>query len=76
MSNKINTNIENNIQKIEAQIKDYCISSNRDPVDVKLLAVSKTKSAAEILCAYECGQKDFGENYLQEAVDKIYQLPL
>ncbi|WP_257254763.1 MULTISPECIES: YggS family pyridoxal phosphate-dependent enzyme [unclassified Endozoicomonas] len=41
---------------------------------VKLLAVSKTKPAEMIAEAWQLGQRDFGENYLQEAVDKITQL--
>lgn len=41
---------------------------------VKLLAVSKTKPAGMIAEAWQLGQRDFGENYLQEAVDKITQL--
>ncbi|PHS72770.1 MAG: YggS family pyridoxal phosphate-dependent enzyme [Cycloclasticus sp.] len=41
---------------------------------VKLLAVSKTKPAEDILALYKAGQRDFGENYLQEALQKIRQL--
>ena len=42
---------------------------------VQLVAVSKTKSAADILALYAAGQRDFGENYVQELVDKQQQLP-
>lgn len=42
---------------------------------VTLVAVSKTKPANMILEAYQAGQKDFGENYVQELVDKQAQLP-
>ena len=42
---------------------------------VTLVAVSKTKPAADILELYELGQRDFGENYVQELVDKAAQLP-
>lgn len=45
------------------------------PGKVTLVAVSKTKPTALILEAYEAGQKDFGENYVQELVDKHEQLP-
>lgn len=45
------------------------------PSDVTLVAVSKTKPNALILEAYEAGQKDFGENYVQELCDKHEQLP-
>jgi pyridoxal phosphate enzyme (YggS family) len=43
--------------------------------DVQLVAVSKTKTAADILALYAAGQRDFGENYVQELVDKQQQLP-
>ena len=43
--------------------------------NVTLVAVSKTKPAEEILELYKAGQKDFGENYVQELVDKYEQLP-
>ncbi|HVY76420.1 MAG TPA: YggS family pyridoxal phosphate-dependent enzyme [Puia sp.] len=42
---------------------------------VQLLAVSKTKTPSQILELYELGQRDFGENYVQELVDKQKQLP-
>jgi hypothetical protein len=42
---------------------------------VQLVAVSKTKSAEEILALYEHGQRDFGENYVQELVEKRLKLP-
>ncbi|MDE0177078.1 MAG: YggS family pyridoxal phosphate-dependent enzyme [Gammaproteobacteria bacterium] len=41
---------------------------------VRLIAVSKARSAAEVRAAYEAGQRDFGENYLQEAVAKMTAL--
>lgn len=43
--------------------------------EVTLVAVSKTKPAADILDLYELGHRDFGENYVQELVDKAGQLP-
>ncbi len=45
------------------------------PANVTLVAVSKTKPASMLLEAYEAGQKDFGENYVQELVDKEAALP-
>jgi pyridoxal phosphate enzyme (YggS family) len=80
-------NIKNNIDKIKAQIQQACQQSGRlisliesskpiseQPSPVSLLAVSKTKPASLIEQAYLAGQHDFGENYLQEAVEKIEQL--
>lgn len=43
--------------------------------DVTLVAVSKTKPAADIQALYDLGQRDFGENYVQELVDKQAVLP-
>jgi PLP dependent protein len=43
--------------------------------NVSLVAVSKTKPPAEIMSLYELGQRDFGENYVQELVEKQVQLP-
>lgn len=45
------------------------------PSDVTLIAVSKTKPNEAVLEAYETGHRDFGENYVQELVDKHQQLP-
>lgn len=42
---------------------------------VRLVAVSKTKPPADIMALYEMGQRDFGENYVQEMLDKAGQLP-
>lgn len=46
----------------------------RDPASVRLVAVSKTKLASAIREAYEAGQRDFGENYAQELVQKAEEL--
>jgi hypothetical protein len=45
------------------------------PINVKLIAVSKTKPAAEVQEAYDAGQRLFGENMVQELVEKSEQLP-
>ncbi|MDY0132414.1 MAG: YggS family pyridoxal phosphate-dependent enzyme [Desulforegulaceae bacterium] len=63
-------NIKKNIEEIENQIKNACKNSNRNDFP-KLIAVSKTKPAEDIIKAFESGQIDFGENYIQEATDKI-----
>ena len=56
----------------EAYLK---IKSELDAKQVTLVAVSKTKPASDILELYELGQRDFGENYVQELVEKAEQLP-
>ena len=67
-------NIEKNLKQIRAQILQAAKRYERDPDSVLLLAVSKRKPAADIRHAYQFGQKDFGENYLQEAQQKIQDL--
>ncbi|MGZ3862756.1 MAG: YggS family pyridoxal phosphate-dependent enzyme [Bacteroidia bacterium] len=57
--------VKENIQRIRSEI----------PKQVTLVAVSKTKPAEMILEAYEAGQKDFGENYVQELTEKEALLP-
>jgi PLP dependent protein len=44
--------------------------ANKNALPVKLLAVSKTRPASEVAVLYKAGQRDFGENYLQEALKK------
>lgn len=51
------------------------IRSELQEKNVTLVAVSKTKSLEEILELYDLGQRDFGENYVQELVEKYEQLP-
>ena len=56
------------------QIKTACEQSGCDPKDVHLLAVSKTQPTEALQQMYAVGQRAFGENYLQEALDKISAL--
>src|SRR4051794_22390435 len=51
------------------------LKNETDIINVKLLAVSKTKSVEEIKEAYDAGQRLFGENTVQELADKHEQLP-
>ena len=67
-------NITDNLQQIHHKIEEICLQYQRDPSQVKLLAVSKTKPIEDIRQAYQAGQLDFGENYLQEALEKILAL--
>lgn len=68
------SNIANNLQQIQKNILQICQIYQRNAEDVHLLAVSKTKPASDIKAAFDAGQKRFGENYLQEAIDKINEL--
>ena len=63
--------IKNNLITIHQQIERYCLQIQRPESAVKLLAVSKTKPVEAILAAYHAGQTAFGENYVQEGIEKI-----
>ena len=66
--------IAENLNSVAERIVTACRAGDRDPASVTLLAVSKTKPAADLRAAYEAGQRDFGENYLQEALEKQTEL--
>ena len=68
------TMIANNLQQLRARLQQACAQAGRAPQDVTLLAVSKTFGADAVLEAYAAGQHAFGENYIQEAVEKITAL--
>jgi pyridoxal phosphate enzyme (YggS family) len=63
--------IEQNLQAVRDSIAQAAMEAQRAPGDVTLLAVSKTFGADAVLAAMRAGQQAFGENYLQEALDKI-----
>lgn len=67
--------ISENIAAVEKEIDDVCKESGRDRSEVTLIAVSKTKPIEMIEEAYKTGCRDFGENKVQELVDKYEQLP-
>jgi len=68
------THIKDNIASIEVQISQACKKTNRLANEVMLLAVSKTKPVDLIEQAYLAGQREFGESYVQESVEKIAKL--
>ncbi|MCP1728394.1 pyridoxal phosphate enzyme (YggS family) [Natronospira proteinivora] len=59
------------LTSVRRRIRDAARQAGRDPEAIRLLAVSKTKPMADIQSLAEAGQQDFGENYLQEALDKM-----
>ncbi len=63
--------IKENLDKIKTQIDETATSCDRRPEGVQLIAVSKKKSVKIIQEAIDAGAKHFGENYIQEAVEKI-----
>jgi PLP dependent protein len=68
------TNIEQNIAAVRARIQQSCHKAGRRVDAVTLLAVSKTVSPDDIRAAIASGQRDFGENYIAEGVEKIEAL--
>ncbi|HJO92124.1 MAG TPA: YggS family pyridoxal phosphate-dependent enzyme [Victivallales bacterium] len=71
----MNFEIEQNLNKLKSSISDICLSSNRIPNSVKLLAVSKTFPSEYVSEAYKYGQRMFGENKVQELEIKVPVLP-
>jgi pyridoxal phosphate enzyme (YggS family) len=65
------TMIVRNLQLVRDRITTACFAAGRDPASVRLLAVSKTFGAEAVIDAMSDGQRAFGENYIQEGVDKI-----
>lgn len=63
--------IAENLAAVRAQIRSAASLAGRGPEQVCLIAASKTQSSDTIRAAAAAGQRDFGENYVQEAVDKI-----
>ena len=68
------TSLKQNLSAVLGRIKKYELDHNLAPNSVRLIAVSKTRTADEILTLARLGQKDFGENYVQEAIDKMTDL--
>jgi len=68
------TTIPANLQAVRGRIAAACAAAGRDPCGVRLLAVSKTWPAASVAEAAACGQRAFGESYVQEALAKIAAL--
>ncbi len=67
--------ISDNIKKIQKNIEKSCQKAGRDPKEVTLIAVSKTKPIPMLEEAYQAGSRDFGENKVQEIMDKHPALP-
>jgi len=67
--------IRDNMEHVQEQIRTACLKSGRDAADVTLIAVSKTKPLSLLQEAYEAGARDFGENKVQELMDKIPHMP-
>jgi PLP dependent protein len=69
------TTIAENLQAVRARIGRAAQAAGRDARAVTLLAVSKTHPASRIMEAHAAGQHAFGENYVQDALEKMHALP-
>ena len=67
--------IKDNILEVKNEIEEALLKTNRDLESTKLIAVSKTKPIPMLEEAYAAGMRDFGENKVQELVDKYDKLP-
>ena len=65
---------ENRLETVQRRIKNTCDATNRDSAGVRLLAVSKLHPGNAVRALYAQGQRAFGENYVQEGVDKVAEL--
>jgi pyridoxal phosphate enzyme (YggS family) len=63
--------VTENLSSVSDLLRFSALEADRDPAAVRLLAVSKKQPLAKIREAYAAGQRDFGENFVQEGVDKI-----
>lgn len=67
--------ITDRYDEVKARIEAACARAGRNPEDVTLVAVSKTKPEEDIQALYDYGVRDFGENYIQELRTKHDDLP-
>ena len=66
--------VQENLEAVRARIVAACTAAGRAPASVQLLAVSKTFPATAVVAAHAAGQTAFGENYVQEGMEKIAAL--
>ena len=67
--------INENLMQVRKNIEAACQKAGRNPEEVTLIAVSKTKPVPMLEEAYQAGSRDFGENKVQEIMDKYPVLP-
>ncbi len=67
--------VKENLALVQENIKKACEKSGRSPESVTLIAVSKTMPVSRLEDAYDAGSRDFGENKVQEIMDKYPALP-
>jgi len=69
-------NLKENLHNVRARVVSACKMAGRNPADIAILAVSKRHPVERIQALHGLGQSSFGENYVQEALAKMGQLPL
>ena len=67
--------IAENLAQVHKNIEDAARSAGRDPAEITLIDVSKTKPVSMLMEAYDAGERVFGENKVQEIMDKYDQMP-
>lgn len=67
--------ISENLTEVQENIRNACQAAGRDENEVTLIAVSKTKPIQQLMEAYDCGCRHFGENKVQELVSKYEAMP-
>lgn len=63
--------VTENLRKTQDLVTQFAVAAGRDPKTVKILAVSKHQPLEKVLAVAAAGQRDFGENFVQEGIDKI-----
>lgn len=66
--------LEKNLLTVKSKIREVCSSIDRDPDDIKIIAVSKTFPFSRIIELNSAGHEDFGENRIRELRDKYYNI--
>lgn len=74
LGHKYMSRIAENLTQVRQQLRKSAENAQRNTADITLLAVSKTRPADDLRIAYQSDQRHFGENYLQESLDKINEL--
>lgn len=67
--------IETQLLEVQRRIEEACRRAGREAGEVTLIAVSKTKPLPQLIEAYDCGVREFGENKVQEILEKAPQMP-
>ncbi len=68
------TQLKDRLDKVRSEVRSSLLAAGRSAEDTKILAVSKQQPTTAIKTLFEMGQKDFGENYAQDAIEKMENL--